>query len=86
MRPGQRGAVELMTESASAAITMAHEMGIRHPAQWTPEERAREQRARAIRTRRDREKTPEQRLEETLRLSRLMSELQQGAARDVPSR
>jgi hypothetical protein len=61
-------------------------MSIRHPVQWTPEERASEERARAIRACRDREKSPEQRLEETLRLSRLMSELQQGAARDVPSR
>jgi hypothetical protein len=56
------------------------------PSTWTPEERAREERARTIRARQDREKTPEDRLEETLRLSRLMSELQQGAARDVPGR
>ena len=46
----------------------------------------REERARTIRARQDREKTPEDRLEETLRLSKLMSELQQGAARDVPGR
>jgi hypothetical protein len=57
-----------------------------HPSQWTPEERAREERARAVRARQDREKTPEERLEETLRLSRLMSELRQGAVRDVRGR
>jgi hypothetical protein len=59
---------------------------IRDSSQWTPAERAREERVRAIRARQDREQTPEYRLEETLRLSRLMSELRQGAARDVPSR
>jgi hypothetical protein len=59
---------------------------IRKASTWTPEEQAREERSRAIRARRDREKTPEDRLEETLRLSRLVSELQQGAARDVPGR
>jgi hypothetical protein len=53
---------------------------------WTPQERVREQRARATRSQRDREKTREDRLEETLRLSRLVSELQQGAAQDVPGR
>jgi hypothetical protein len=56
------------------------------PSTWTLDERAREERARTIRARQDRQKTPEDRLEETLRLSRLMSELQQGAARDVPGR
>jgi hypothetical protein len=59
---------------------------IRKPSTWTPDERAREERTRTIRARQDRQKTPEDRLEETLRLSRLMSELQQGAARDVPGR
>ena len=59
---------------------------IRKSSTWTPEERAREERARTVRARQDREKTPEDRLEETLRLSKLMSELQQGAARDVPGR
>jgi hypothetical protein len=53
---------------------------------WTPEERAREERARAIRSREDHAKRPEERLEETLRLSRLVAELQQGVARDVPGR
>jgi hypothetical protein len=59
---------------------------IRDSSQWTVAERAREERVRAIRGRQDRAKTPEDRLEETLRLSRLMSELRQGAARDVPGR
>jgi hypothetical protein len=59
---------------------------IRDSSQWTVAERAREERVRAIRARQDRAKTPEDRLEETLRLSRLMSELRQGAARDVPGR
>jgi hypothetical protein len=58
----------------------------RHGSEWTAEERAREERARAIRARQGRDKLPEERLEETLRLSRLMSELQQGAAPDVPGR
>ena len=53
---------------------------------WTPEERAREQQTQAIRARDDRAKTPEERLEETLRLSRLIAELQQGASRDVSGR
>ena len=65
---------------------MTSETSSGHPRQWTPAERARELRARAVRSRRDREKTPEERLEETLRLSRLMSELQLGAAHDVPGR
>jgi hypothetical protein len=59
---------------------------IRKSSTWTPEERAREERARAIRARRDRAKTPEDRLEETLRLSKLVSEMQQGTAPDVPGR
>ncbi len=53
---------------------------------WTPEERAREERARQARARQDRDSTPGERLEETLRLSRLMSELGQSAAPDVRSR
>lgn len=73
-------------EAVSATTTMAVEMTSRDPAQWTEGERAREERARAIRSRQDRAKTPEERLEETLRLSKLVSELQQGAAGDVPSR
>lgn len=53
---------------------------------WTSEERAREERAQAVRTEEDRAKGPEERLEETLRLSRLVAELQQGATRDVSGR
>ena len=56
------------------------------PSRWTLEEREREERARAVRSGHDRERAPELRLEETLRLSRLMSELRQGVARDVPAR
>jgi len=72
--------------SVTVATTIAGQMSSGHPAEWTAEERAREERARAIRARHDREKTPEERLEDTLRLSRLMSELRQGVAGDVPSR
>ena len=74
------------SESAAAAAAMIRTMTIRNSSTWTAEERAREERARTIRARQDREKTPEERLEETLRLSKLISELQQGAARDVPGR
>jgi hypothetical protein len=53
---------------------------------WTSEERAREERAQVVRSREDQEKGPEERLEETLRLSRLIAELQQGVTRDVSGR
>jgi hypothetical protein len=56
------------------------------PARWTPEERAREERARALRARQDQQKSPAERLEETLRLSRLIGELRDGTPRDVPGR
>jgi hypothetical protein len=56
------------------------------PPQWTRSERAREERAREIRARRDREMTPEERLQETLRLSRFMSELREGVPDDVRAR
>jgi hypothetical protein len=58
-------------------------MSSRDTSQWTSEEHAREEHARAVRAAADRQKTAEERLEETLRLSRFMSELQQGAPRDV---
>jgi hypothetical protein len=74
------------TESEGPATTMTRTMEERKSSQWTPEEIAREERARAVRARQDRAKTPAERLEETLRLSRLMSELQRDAASDVPSR
>lgn len=54
--------------------------------QWTLEEREREERVRAVRSRQDHDHAPEQLLEETLRLSRLIGELRQGLARDVPAR
>jgi hypothetical protein len=58
----------------------------RHPPQWTHEEREREERVREIRAQRNRGRTPEERLEETLRLSRFMSELRQGVPDDVRAR
>lgn len=56
------------------------------PLLWTPEEREKEKRVREIRAQRNRERTPEERLEETLRLSRFMSELRQGVPGDVRTR
>ncbi len=53
---------------------------------WTREEREREERAHEIRARQSREQTPEVRLEETLRLSRFISELRQGLPDDVRTR
>ena len=53
---------------------------------WSPEEIAREEQATAVRAERDRQKTPEERLEETLRLSRFISELRQGTRGDVRAR
>lgn len=50
---------------------------------WTAEEVARDERARRIRAALDREKGGAERLEETLRLSRLMGELRQGFSSDV---
>jgi hypothetical protein len=73
-------------ESEGSATTMTRTMEERKSSQWTSEERAREERARAVRTRQDQAKTPAERLEETLGLSRLMSELQRDAASDVPGR
>ena len=53
---------------------------------WTAEEIAREARANKARAVLDREKTPEQRLEETTRLSRFVSELREGLPGDVRTR
>jgi hypothetical protein len=50
---------------------------------WTPEEIAREQTSTHMRAERDRIKSPQERLEETVRLSRLVSELRQGLPGDV---
>jgi hypothetical protein len=61
-------------------------MAERRPPQWTREEREREERVREIRTQRDREMTPEERLRDTLRISRFMSELRQGVPDDVRAR
>lgn len=61
-------------------------MAERRPSQWTREEREREERVREIRARRDREMTAEERLRDTLRLSRFMSELRQGVPDDVRAR
>jgi hypothetical protein len=71
--------------TAAASITMPRVTPSR-PAEWTREEREREERVRALRSERDRGRPPEELLEETLRVSRLISELQQGVARDVPAR
>ena len=56
------------------------------PPQWTPDEREHEERVHAVRSRQDHDRPPAQLLEETIRLSRLISELRQGVARDVPTR
>lgn len=48
---------------------------VKRSSHWTPEEREREERVREIRARQSREQSPEERLEETLRLSRFISEL-----------
>ncbi len=53
---------------------------------WTPEEIARNERVNREREARDERKTPEERLEETLRLSRFISELRDGAPDDVRTR
>jgi hypothetical protein len=49
---------------------------------WTPEEREREERAREIRARHSRKQSPEERLAETLRFSRFISELREGVPSD----
>jgi|NGEPerStandDraft_6_1074524.scaffolds.fasta_scaffold18437_8 hypothetical protein len=50
---------------------------------WTPEEIAREEAAGRARRAQAHGKTPQERLEETLRLSRFISELRDGAPGDV---
>ena len=50
---------------------------------WTLEEITLEESARRARAKRDREKAAPERLEETLRLSRFMSELTQGVSSNV---
>jgi hypothetical protein len=56
------------------------------PSEWTREEQEREERVHEIRARKSREQTPEVRLEETVRLSRFISELRQGLPDDVRTR
>jgi hypothetical protein len=53
---------------------------------WTREEIAREERAVRARVEDDRKKTPEERLEETFRLSRFVSELRLDNPGDVRAR
>lgn len=53
---------------------------------WTPEEIARNERVNKMRIAQDREKTPAERLEETVRLSRFISELRQGVPDNVRAR
>src|ERR1700757_3635374 len=73
-----------VAESVSSADSIAAMSGDR--GRWTAAERAREERAQTARSQEDREKSPEERLEETLSLSRLVAELQQGVTPDVPGR
>lgn len=65
---------------------MATSSGQRPEGQWTPEEIARNERVHQGRLVSDREKSPEERLEETVRLSRFISELRDGAPGDVRAR
>ena len=53
---------------------------------WTAEEIEAEERAHRARRARDLQRTPEERLEATLRLSAVISELQAGIRRNVPAR
>ena len=64
---------------------MASRPKVQRPRSWSPQEIARENRATKLRAVRDREKSREERLEETLRLSRFMSELSQGARDHQPN-
>jgi len=65
---------------------MAAKPSARPKGPWTLEEIARDERANKARALRDRENTPQERLEETLRLSRFTSELRQGMPGDVRAR
>jgi hypothetical protein len=53
---------------------------------WTAEEIARNERVAEVRIEHDKQKPIEERLEETLRLSRFMSELRHGVPDDVRAR
>jgi len=74
-------AARLSTMRCMAATPKAKPRG-----PWTPEEIARNERVNRGREARDQRKTPEERLEETLRLSRFVSELRDGAPDDVRAR
>jgi hypothetical protein len=63
--------------------SMSGEQKLKPHGPWTPEEVARNERVNRARALRDREKSAEERLEETLRLSRFVSELRQGLPDDV---
>ena len=65
---------------------MAEKPKARPKGPWTPEESAHNERVEKARALRNRAKTPEERLEETVRLSRFISELRQGAPGDVRAR
>jgi hypothetical protein len=68
---------------AGANKRASRESTVKRSSEWTREEREREERVREIRARQAREQTPEERLKETLRLSRFISELRQGLPDDV---
>jgi hypothetical protein len=65
---------------------MAAKPNVHPKGPWTPEEIARDDRANRARAVRDQQKTPQERLEETVRLSRFISELRQGVPGDVRAR
>lgn len=77
------GAIGSLDGMAGADKQAARPHDIAGSPDWTREEREREQRVREIRARHAREQTPEVRLEETVRLSRFISELRQGLPADV---
>jgi len=74
------------TLRASTIVAMAEKSEVKPKGPWTPEEIACNERVAAARIEQDREKPLEQRLEETLRLSRFVSELRQGVPLDVRAR
>jgi len=65
---------------------MAAQPKARPKGPWTPEEIARNERVNREREARDQRMTPEERLEETLRLSRFINELREGVSGDVRAR
>ncbi len=65
---------------------MESAQNVGQPQDWTPEEITRQQHSERVRAERERRKTPQERLEDTLRLSRFVSELAQGATDHVRAR